>query len=160
MAQPTARAPVGIPATLKVSGKEIHYSTFTLHTTADPLDNFGEVGDLCKNASGSVYVRGSEGWSEGLDEETMNPLCKSVLVCTSRSGKPRWVVPSTIRGRKSKAKSNEVLKHDRVEEEGEEGELSSRGKFISNIFPYSSDMFISGSRKRSRVGCVDSAYPG
>lgn len=130
MAQPTARAPVGLPATLKVSGKEIQYYTFTLHTTSEPLDNFGEVGDLCKNALGSVYVRGAEGWYEGLDEETINPLCNSVLVYTSRSGKPRWVVPVTIRGRKSKAKSNEVLKHDRVEEEGEEGELSSSGEFI------------------------------
>ena|ERR1700685_2365987 len=98
----------------KVDGNTVEYTAFT--GSSHPSES--SVGDLYTSSTGEVYVKHEGEWVLGEDEVSTHPVHGEggILAVKSRGG-CRWVVPGTIRGRKSKAK--EGGKRDRTSEEGE-----------------------------------------
>ena len=97
----------------------MEYRFFDSHEV--PGSTVGQLGDLWRDGSGTIWFKGGDGWSKGEDQVTKHPNLQFYLVCKSRGKRPKWVVPSTIRGRRFKAKDTQQAEK-RVREEDEEDE--------------------------------------
>jgi hypothetical protein len=122
MALSTSAGPIGTNTSIKVKNETVNYRTYDVQSTADPENTVGDVGDLYRDGLGRVWVKGETDWLQGEDQVTKHPYINICLVFSSRGNKPRWVVPTTVRGRKLKAKETHQAQK-RLREEDEEDEL-------------------------------------
>lgn len=105
---------------MKIGEQKAKYSYF--EGSKAPESTVGDLGDLYRDGSGTIWFKGDDGWSHGEDEVTKHPNLPFYLVFTSRGKIPRWVVRSTLRGRKFKAKDTRQAEK-RIREEDEEEEV-------------------------------------
>ncbi|KIM74586.1 hypothetical protein PILCRDRAFT_92535 [Piloderma croceum F 1598] len=108
MALSTSAGPISMNSSIKVKNETVNYRTYDVQSTADPENTVGDVGDLYRDGLGRVWVKGKPIGYKGKT--------------SSRGNKPRWVVPTTVRGRKSKAKETHQAQKC-LREEDEEDEL-------------------------------------
>ncbi|KIM79879.1 hypothetical protein PILCRDRAFT_823068 [Piloderma croceum F 1598] len=115
MALSMSTGPIGTNSFIKVKNETMSYHTYNIQSTADLENTVGNVGDLYRDSLGRVWVKGENNW---------HPYLPVFLVFISRAKIPRWVVKSTIRGRKFEAKeTHQAQKRLREEDEEEEDEL-------------------------------------
>jgi hypothetical protein len=90
----TSRHPIGQLFDLKISKQKAQYRFF--EGSKLPESTVGELGDLYRDGSGTIWFKDDDGWSPGEDEVTKHPNLPVYLVFTSRGKRPRWVVRSTL----------------------------------------------------------------
>jgi hypothetical protein len=118
----TSRQPIGTLFSLKIGKEKGEYRFFDVNEV--PGSTVGQLGDLWRDSSGTVWFKAGDGWSKGEDQVTKHPNMPFYLVCSSRGNKPKWVVGSTIRGRRFKAKdAGQAEKRVREEDEEDEEEV-------------------------------------
>jgi len=122
MALSTSQGPIGTLSSFKVENQLVDYHVYNVQRTAAPENTIGDVGDLYRDGSGRVWIKAENGWFQGENEVTQHPYLPVFLVFSSRAKKPRWVVKSTLRGRKFKAKDTHHPQKRLREEEEEEQE--------------------------------------
>jgi len=120
MALSTSAGPIGTHASFKLKNQTVNYHIYDLQSPSHPEKQLGDVGDLYRDGLGGVWVKGEQDWLQGENEVTKHPYLPVFLVLSSRGNMPRWVVASTLRGRKLKSKATHLSqKHLRQEEEEE-----------------------------------------
>jgi len=115
---------IGINRSFKVSGKDVEYVVYT--SGLEPEERLGGVGDIYHHQGGDLYVKGMTGWSKGFDGETKHPIHTNGGTLVFSKGKGRWVVPGTMRGRKSRAILKDTVgsKRERSSSGGKDGNES------------------------------------
>jgi hypothetical protein len=90
----TSQQPIGKLFDLQISNQKVQYRYF--EGSKVPESTVGELGDLYRDGSGTIWFKGDNGWSQGEDEVTKHLNLPVYLVFTSRGKRPRWVVRSAF----------------------------------------------------------------